>query len=229
MAQRQLNIRDHPARIAALEARLASAEARVEELELELARSVVEAPFEAIVSAVAVSAGDLVKRDQVLLQLYPVDGLEVRARIPAPYQAEVIAGMSADEPLRALADSGGATVELELVRAAGEADSSGIDGLFRVPAATALRVGQMVTVRLQRPSIDGVVAVPFAALYGGDRLYRLVDGRLDGVDVQTLGGQLDEAGAERLLVRADELRDGDLIVTTHLPNAVDGLRVERAQ
>ena len=70
--------------------------------------------------------------------------------------------------------------------------------------------------------------MPFRAVYGGDRLYKLVDGRMVGVTVDSLGGRVDDDGNEQLLVHSPELRDGDLIVTTHMPNAMDGLRVETA-
>lgn len=47
-----------------------------------------------------------------------------------------------------------------------------------------------------------------------------------GVDVETLGARAAAAGEERLLVRSPQLKAGDLIVTTHMPNAIEGLRVE---
>jgi HlyD family secretion protein len=102
-----------------------------------------------------------------------------------------------------------------------------VDGLFEVAAdPAALRLGQMLTVKLARPARDGVVAVPFRAVYGGGRLYKLEAGRMVGVDVETLGARAAAAGEERLLVRSPQLKAGDLIVTTHMPNAIEGLRVE---
>jgi hypothetical protein len=49
-----------------------------------------------------------------------------------------------------------------------------------------------------------------------------------GVPVESLGGRIDADGAERLLVHSPSCEDGDLIVITHMPNAMDGLRVEGA-
>jgi hypothetical protein len=116
---------------------------------------------------------------------------------------------------------------LELDRLAGEADPSGVDGLFRVlDDPQLLRLGQMLTLRMQRPAREESIAVPFRAVYGGDRLYKLEDGRMVGVQVETLGGRVEADGSERLLVRSPQLSAGDLIVTTHMPNAMDGLRVE---
>jgi hypothetical protein len=68
--------------------------------------------------------------------------------------------------------------------------------------------------------------LPFQAVYGTGRIYKLVDGRMRGIRVESLGGIEDGNGAERLLVRSPELAAGDQVVVTHMPNAIDGLRVE---
>lgn len=227
VSNREMGLADHPSRMSALESRLASARARLEELELEFERATIRAPYDGVVSGVEVTAGDQVAKGSVLLQLYALDSLEVRARIPAPYQAELIDVLGGEVPLQAVAQVGDARIALRLDRLAGEADPSGVDGLFRVVDDPGLlRLGQMLTLRLRRPTRADSVAVPFRAVYGGDRLYKLVDGRMVGLTVESLGGRVDDDGTEQLLVYSPDLRDGDLIVTTHMPNAMDGLRVE---
>lgn len=224
VTQRERDIADHPARRAALAARLASARAKVEETALGLARSRVLAPFEGLVAGVEVSVGDQVKEDALLLRLYAVADLEVRARIPAPYQAEIAAALAAGATLEATAVGG--LPRLRLERLAGEAQPSGAAGLFRVLAGgEALRLGQMLELRLSRPPRDDLVALPFAAVQGGDRIYRLVDGRLRGLEVEVLGPWSD-GGEERLLIHSPALAAGDRVLVTHLPNALDGLKVE---
>ena len=224
---REMSIKDHPARLQALEARLQSARARLADIELDLERAVVDAPFDGLVAGVEVTAGDQVKQDAVLLRLYAVDGLEVRARIPAPYQEEIRAALASGALLPAFADVGGTPVALRLDRVAGEARPSGIDGLFSVQDDTdLLRLGQMVSLRLERPQRSDAVAVPYQAVYGGNRIYKLVDGRLRGVQVESLGGMNDGNGGERLLIRSPKLSSGDRVLVTYMPNAVDGLRVE---
>ena len=186
----------------------------------------------------------------------------------------------------AWADLGGlaAPLPLRLERLAGEAQASGADGLFRVLAgAEALRLGQVVELRLERPAQEGLVAVPAVAVQGGKRLYRVEAGRLRGLPVEVVGTWLPTATAwapapkttiaepgpsgnamagtgaaadadagqgasvdgnagwgapaaraptagsgeeERLLVHSPALREGDAILVTPLPNALDGLRVE---
>jgi HlyD family secretion protein len=188
----------------------------------------VRAPFDGIITGVEVSVGDQVAKGAVLVTLFALDGVEVRARVPAPYQAELVQALADAGTLSAETRLGDLGLELALERISGEADPSGVDGLFRVVGdPTTLRLGQTLALRLQRPARDNVVAVPFRAVYGGGRIYKLVDGRMQGVDVESLGELASNGTAdERLLVRSPEIKRGDLIVTTHMPNAIEGLRVE---
>jgi HlyD family secretion protein len=230
VSNREMSILDFPARQRALEARLESAAARYDEIALELERSRMVAPYEAIVAKVSVTAGDQVRKDDVLVTLYAIESLEVRARIPAPYQAELTAAFQAAGQLPASATVGDRTLALSLERLAGEATASGIDALFDVDdEAAVLRAGQMISLRLDRPAQDDVVPAPFGAVYGGDRVYKLVDGRMKGVPVRSLGSWFTETGEERLLVQAPGLAAGDRLIVTHMPNAIDGLRVEMVQ
>jgi multidrug efflux pump subunit AcrA (membrane-fusion protein) len=227
VSNREMSLADHPTRIRGLESRLTSARARLQELNLEHERATVRAPYDGIVTGVEVTEGDQVAKGAVLARMYALDSLQVRARVPAPYQGELIQAMTGEEPMLASARLGSETIRLQLDRLAGEADPSGVDGLFRVlDDPHVLRLGQMLTVRMQRPTRENSIAVPFRAVYGGDRLYKLEDGRMVGVRVEALGGRVEEDGSERLLVHSPQLEAGDLIVTTHMPNAMDGLRVE---
>ena len=224
---REVSLADHPARLRALEARLANSKARLRELTLELERATVSAPYDGVVTSVEVTAGDQVAKGAVLVRLYAIESLEVRARIPAPYQAELVRAIAAGERLVASAEIGPETIMLALDRLAGEAGPSGVDGLFRVKGdPLLLRPGQLLTLRMARPARVDAFAVPFQAVYGDGRLYKVQAGRLARVDAEVLGSRVMEQGEQRLVVRSGDLRTGDLIVTTHMPNAIDGLRVE---
>ncbi len=228
VSNREQSIRDHPARMRGLEARLASSRAQLQTLQLEYERSTLRAPYDGIVSGVLVTQGDQVAKGEALVRLFALESLQVRARIPAPYQAELVTALYGQGELPAEVEIGDIRLPLKLDRIAGEAGPSGVDGLFHVAGdPAALRLGQMLTLRLERPVRDGLIAVPFGAVYGSGRLYKLEEGRMLGVDVETLGerrGGRDDVA--RLLVRSPQIRAGDLIITTHMPNAMDGLRVE---
>lgn len=225
---RELAIADHQARLAQLRARLTQASAGLEQAELASARSRVLAPFDGFVAKVEVADGDQVNNGQSLLSLYPAADLEVRAKIPAPQQDEILERLSRGAALRASARVGEGDVLFSLDRLAGTADSRGLDGFFRLGSSgTALRLGSLVTLYLERPPVAGVVPVPYAALYGGGSVYKLEAGRLKLVRVQVLG---DRPGSPpTLLVASADLKAGDRLLATHLPNAVSGLRVEPAR
>jgi multidrug efflux pump subunit AcrA (membrane-fusion protein) len=227
VSNREMAIADHPSRLRGLEARLASTEARRAELQLELERATIRAPYEGIVTGVEVTEGDQVSKGEVLVRLYATERLEVRARIPAPYQDELIAAATQGIALTARAMIGGESLTLRFDRLAGEADPSGVDALFEVEGEPGLvRFGQLLSVTLERPLREALIEVPFRAVYGSNRLYVVEDGRMHGLDVEPLGTRLGASGEERLLVRSDELEPGDALVTTHMPNAIEGLRVE---
>lgn len=228
VSTREQTLADHPARLRVLEARLQAAEARLAEARLAFERSRVVAPEAAIVTAVLVSAGDQVKGDSVLLELFGLDSLEIRARIPAPYQGELARALADQGTLPAQALLDGEVLDLTLVRLAGEASASGIDAFFRIDGeGHLLRPGQLLTLHLERPAHAGVVALPTAAVYGGERIYVLSkEGRMRAMPIEPLGTWFAPDGEERLLARVPGLEAGTELIVTHMPNAVEGLRVE---
>ncbi len=227
LRSRELAIADHQTRLGQLKARLMRAEANLDQAQLAHARSRVTAPFDGLVAGVEVAEGDQVNTGQVLLSLYPQNGLEVRAKIPAPYQEEMLAEVGSGKRLAAQAELGSEKIALRLVRLSAAADSRGLDGFFApVRSAANLRVGSLLSLQLSRRPVPDAIALPYSALYGGKQVYKLEEGRLNAAEVETLG---ELPGARpRLLVRSPALAQGDRVLITHLPNAVTGLRVEVA-
>ena len=222
---RELAIADHQARLLQLKARLLKAQANLDQAQLAAARARVTAPFAGLVAKVAVAVGDQVNTGQSLLTLYPGAGLEVRAKLPATQQDEFLASLARGGAILAQARVGGETLKFRLARTAGAADARGLDAFFALAAPSGqLRVGELVTLEVPRPAVADAVTVPFTALYNGGQVYRIEGGRLKAVAVAVLG----ESGGRppRLLVRSPELRPGDRLMATHLPNAVGGLKVE---
>ena len=120
----------------------------------------------------------------------------------------------------------GTNLPLELVRLAGEAEPSGVDAFFRAgQSSRQLRLGDLLPLGLSLPPENDVIAVPYQAIYGNSRLYLLQKNRLQGVDVESIGQYSDENGNAFLLVKSDKIKAHDEIVITHLPNAVNGLKV----
>ena len=88
--------------------------------------------------------------------------------------------------------------------------------------------GQQQGVVLVSPEVGRVeqVAVPLEAIYGVDRIYKLDENRMKSVEVTKVGERRTGANETVALVRSPALRDGDQIIVTQLPNAIDGLKVK---
>ena len=226
LIKRKLALQDHRPRLAQLQARLAFAEAELKLARLDLERSRIIAPFAGFVEKLQVAPGDQVKENQLLISFYPLDDMEVRAKIPEVYRKELQRAVLAGKSLQAKAVTAGTPITLQFDRVAGSADARGIDALFRIiQGSQSIRLGSTFSISLQRPPIADAVPLPFSALYDNDWIYRVVDGRLAGVQVKRLGEYTDKDGQVKMLVSSPELRGGEEIVLTHLPNAVTGLRV----
>lgn len=226
LTTRKMNLDDHHARLLQLNARLDYAQAELQLALLDLERSKVIAPFDGYIEKLLVAAGDQVKENQVLLTFYPLDKMEIRAKIPAKFHYELQAAINRQEQLTATTTIADLPITLQLSRLAGAADARGIDALFKVTEGGELiRLGSMLSLTLQRPIQKDAVIIPFSALYDNDRVYKLIEGRLEGVKVQRLGEYTDASGQDKLLISSPQLQPGDRIVTTQLPNAISGLRV----
>ena len=95
--------------------------------------------------------------------------------------------------------------------------------------AEGLRPGALLPVSLERPVREQTVAIPFSALYGADSVYLMTDDqRLKRIKVNRIGEAQSHNGERRLLISAEQLTPGTQLITTHLPNAVTGLKVEVA-
>lgn len=225
---RERAIAEHPARLQSLEARLSQARASLSTAELDGERAVSTAPFDGMVTNLQVAAGDQVSRNQALLSIYPIQGLEVRARVPQMYLGELVDALAKGATLTATTEDSGQ--RFELVRFAGLSDPAGTEAVLELNGESgALRPGALQPLLLQRPARDNLITIPFSALYGADSVYIMTDdNRMQRVTVQRFGEALSENGERRLLIASEHLKPGMRLITTHLPNAITGLKVKLA-
>ncbi len=203
--------------------------ALLEQAELDLARTAIRAPFAARVLTVSVSQGERVRAGDPLVKLHELARTEVRAQLPARFIPEVRAALQAGQTLRAEGELDGQRLTLVLDRLAANANrgSGGIDGLFRVDEKqAAIALGRAFSLRLQLPAQEDAVALPFSALYGLNRIYRIdAQDRLEAIAVEWLGERIQEERSE-VLVRSPQLQNGDRILATQLPDAIQGRAVQ---
>jgi multidrug efflux pump subunit AcrA (membrane-fusion protein) len=218
---REQSLAEHPPRLDSLKARLAEAER-------DATRGEITAPFDARIGKVEAAAGDQLQPNQAILTLYPLDGLYLRAKVPGERSEELRAALTNGERLTARGRYGGRVVTAVLERLAGEADARGVDALLRLDAGTDIPLGAFMELLLERPPAAATLVLPFAALHGGGRIFAVSEGRLTAVEVERVGELIGEGGSQ-VVVRAPGLATGARVMVTHLPNAVDGLKVEKIE
>lgn len=225
---RHTAIQGHLSRIAQLEARLAKAEALLDRAKLDVERSQVRAPFSGPVASVSISTGDRVQPGSNLLSVFDSEALELRAQIPTRHVPTVRTALAAGERVTGSATVGGQALKADLMRMGAEVarGSGGVDALFAITDGSEnLPLGLTVELAVALPPETGVIALPPQALYGAGHVYRVEGERMARVAVERIGQTRTVAG-NFVLVRSRELKAGDAVVATQLPNAVDGLRVE---
>lgn len=223
------DIAEHPARQAQLQARLKRAQALLEQAVVDLNRTQIFAPFSGRISKLSVSIGDRVRAGDVLISLYDLNSLEVRAQIPGRYIEQVQNMMSHGKNLSAKSalDQQQLTFTLQRLSGQVEEDSGGIDGLFSISGNQyAIALGTFIELKLKLAQQNDIIALPFNALYGLNHVYRLNDGYLQLVDIEKVGESTNAQGQKQLLLRSQDLHQGDQVVSTQLPNAITGLKVE---
>lgn len=217
----QLNIRQ-------LEAQLARARAQRDRAKLNVDRARITAPFSGIVSELKASIGDRTRPGDILMRLQNPATVEVRTQVPGRYAAAIGRGMDEGLDIPAQVEVEGNFYAGQLTRLAGRTreGSGGVDSFIQIDKPPlGLRLGSTVRILVELPVAEDAVAVPAEALYGQNRLYRIVDSRMDMLTVERLGERVGADGRTEVIVRSEDLKDQDRIVVTKLSNAFDGLLV----
>lgn len=226
---RQLNVTDHPARLAQLETRLERSRALARQAKNNLERASVLAPFDGIILKTMVSPGERVRPGETLLEMYASEKLELRAQLPQKFIPIVKQTLADKQPLYASVKTETDKITVSLDRVSGSINESnhGIDALFQVDSihANKLTIGDTLETTLKLPALDNVYSVPVSSIYGTNRIYRIEDERLVAIDVEKVGSQYQDE-KQFILIRSKKLQAGDLIITTQLPHALSGLKVE---
>jgi len=236
-------------------AQLEAARAALAKAQRDIERCTVRAPYPGRVRTENVDAGQYVNRGEELARGYAVDWAEIRLPLPDADLAYIDLPLSYRPALPAAmgSDGNGAapshepTVTLtahfagreqtwqgRLVRTEGEIDPKtrmvvavarvedpyGLDGPSDRPP---LAVGMFVEAEIEGVTVRNAVALPRAVLRGVGQVYVLDgQGRLRFRAVEVL--QMDR---DRMILSAG-VEPGELVVTTPIETATDGMRVRRA-
>ncbi|WP_456447857.1 efflux RND transporter periplasmic adaptor subunit [Thiolapillus sp.] len=229
IARIEESIRTHESRMQELEATLARAEAALDKAHLQLRRTRIVAPFDGRVTRVYVAQGHRVNVGGKLLDMFENDSLMFRAMLPAIYVPQVRQALADGNALKVSGSVDQRKVEGHLISLGAEVrqGSGGIEALFLIDEGQDwLQKGRVLQLRLTLPDQENVVPVPFEAVYGSDKVYVIdEENRLRPVKVQRVG-EIWRDGNNQVLIRSPDLKDGQRLLVTQLPNAVESLLVE---
>ncbi|MBF0266503.1 MAG: biotin/lipoyl-binding protein [Gammaproteobacteria bacterium] len=225
--------------IFSLQSQLKEAHSDLEQAELAFKRSELIAPEDARIARVNIAVGDQVNSNQSLLSLYKANDLEIKAKLPLKYKDIFSRGLSdnnikADNNIQATFQHSNKTYPVKLIRLGAESQAISVDVYFvlsDVSQGTTFNIGEVGQLKIALPPTENVIPVPVEAIYGQNTIYRLKDDRLQALSVDIVGDAYASALKAHVLVmpldKEETIKNSDLIVTTHLPNAITGLKVKQ--
>ncbi len=212
---------------------VAAAEAGVKEAALDLERTRITAPFNAMVRSRSVDVGSQVSPQDALAELVGTDAYRIQASIPVGRLDWIRIPEKSDgsgSPATVY-DKDGHTMEGRVVRLMGDLESEGRMARVLVEVADPLRrqagkegppllIGEYVKVRIEGRVLKDVFVIPRTALRDGEAIWLAGDDdTLQIRRVQTLWRDADT------VVVKDGLKDGDALVVTDLPAPVAGMKI----
>ena len=228
ITSRQLVIEEGQIRKEQLAAQLQRAEALRDKAQLSLDRTRVTAPFDGVISEVDASVGDRVRVGDELMRLHNPEALELRTQVPTRFASRVREALDTGADIGAQTTISGESYQTRLTRLSGQTrEGSGSVDAYLVFENAPLNapLGTTVPVRLSLPAESDAIAVPAEAVYGRNRVFKLLGDRLAAVEVERVGERMSAEGRSEVLIRSDDLTADDLIVSTKISSATDGLLV----
>ena len=218
------------------QADLEAARAALQKAELDLARTVVRAPFNCMVRTKNVDLGSRASSQDQLADLVGTDQYLVRASVPVDRLKWIaIPWGGKDQGSKThifYGNASGSERKGTVVRLLGDLEEEGrmariliaVDDPLDLDSPDQTRppllIGEYVRVEIEGPELNDVVVLPRAALRDGTYVWVIGDG--DTLDIRSV--DIAWRGEEAVLVR-NELRDGERIIMTGLSAPVQGMKV----
>ncbi len=199
-------------------------------------RSIRKASEDALIVEVLVNEGETMSAGKPLIRLLPKTKFNIEAALINNQALSFLDELNSENGIKAEVSYFDNNLLYELSSVEGDASDGSLMGVFSpvneaLALTTNIRPGVSMRMKLYRPIEQNAVAVPFSALYGRNRIYKIEEGRLRAVLVDYIG-KIDPPLAYRqksenawALIRSEKILNDTNIMITHLPNAVDGLPV----
>lgn len=225
---RRAAIREFNSRITVLEAELQRAQATLDKALLDLEETVIRAPYNGRITAVHVAAGSRVRNGSLLLDMYDQTQIEIRTLIPNRYIEQVRKTIGRQGTIEAVAELDGRLLELNLNRLGTAVDPGrgGIDAYFHlVSESNYPELGRSVSVDMSLSPVENAIALPYQAVYGSNHVFKIASNQLQRIEIERFG-QITRDQETFIVAISDQLNEGELVLTTQLVNANDGLTVK---
>lgn len=210
------------------------AEVTFQQAELDLERSSIEAPFDGWVLEKAIEVGQHVNIGQHLGSIFKAGELDIEVSIPTKEFQWLPAGMGEDSSVAAeviFRNNGDQLTwrgRVARVKARMDERTRTLPVVIEVDEAAAaektadglrLRPGMFVAIKIKGKAVNQAYVLPRHVIYPGDVVYTVQDDTLNIKAVSILRSYKDS------VIVSDGLSEGDRIISTPLPGAVDGMRV----
>lgn len=228
IGQRENNIAIEEARVEQQKAVVARAEWGLEKAQRDLENATLRAPFDAVVISESVEPGRLVNVNDAIASLYDRAGLEVNFTITDAQYGQLLADeedvVGRSVTVEWVLGQQTAVYEAMVTRVGAEvaADRGGVD-IYAIieddPSKPALRPGAFVQAKIEGRLYRNALEVPEQAIYEGDHVFVVSDGRLERRDVTLIGFE----GTSAFVT--GEFSPGEEVLAIRLSRAGSGLKV----
>ncbi|WP_101759515.1 efflux RND transporter periplasmic adaptor subunit [Oceanicoccus sp. KOV_DT_Chl] len=229
--QAEFKVAENNTRTIELEAKILRFTAMRDKAQLDLERATITAPFSGIISDLAISIGDRVRNGDELMRLQNPKALEVRTQIPSRYALNVRNNLQQGELIPATITLGNARLNGKVIRVSGQTreGTGGVDAFIGFDTTPlGLSLGSTIRLQLDLPAVDNIIAVSAEAIYGENTIFKIVDGRMQMIEVDRIGEKTTDDGRTLVLIRSGQLQQGEKVILTKLSNASNGLLVKIA-
>ncbi|MGC1480347.1 MAG: efflux RND transporter periplasmic adaptor subunit [Chthoniobacterales bacterium] len=207
-------------------ANLRRTQAQLDTVEVDLAKSSLEAPFAGTIARRMIDEGAVVSPNEPVFELLEANVLEVRAAMAA----DALAGVEVGDVLTVEVNEEGREWSVSRILPSRDERTQTVDVILAVPDGSGLRDGDLVTVRRDRTVEDEGFSLPLDSLTESSRglwACYVVEDRdgdllLDRRDVEVV-----HAGVEEVFVRGS-VRAGEKVVSGGLQKVAVGQRVRIA-
>ncbi len=228
LTENKLKVENYDNVIQQKRSQLLRADANLDAAKLDLERTRIYAPYDGRVTRLNIAVGNRVQPSEVLLELFPNENIEVRAQIPSIHLGAIQQALKNKIPLMAKARLDDETYTFSLARIAANiaAGQAGLDAIFVLEEKNKfIAQNRIITLYLKLPKFQNSIVIPETALYEGDTVYLIQGNRLKSVKVKVAGLFFDKDNRPFRLIVSQQIPDNAKLLTTHLLNARDGLKV----